>query len=531
VTTRGFDIKAAAGKAPRPERAVEVLVVGGGLAGTAAAVAAAQGGAKVLLIDEHPLDPGLMGLDTPLFFGGRHGGAARGGGRLMEQVFAARPGLEAAFEAGVEIELGLSVWGVFAPGYGLASLPSPMAGLADRSRSWMVGFQQAVIAAGARDVAFAFPGWDQPGVMGAAALASLISTYDAFEGRRLVILGSGALAVAAAELALARGLDVAALVEVAAEPQAPPEALSRLAGAGVEILAGLVPLLAEGGLDGVVALTVRPLDGGADRRIACDTIVEAVSLTPAVELLDVAGADLTMAPELGGFVAASPDGVSTSVRGLYVAGDAAGTPGGAWMSAEAARRSGRRAGRAAVGETPVAHAGPGPGDDAVALQQAWVRALMALDAPQTVVCQCEAVTLGDLVGVRPPAYLGPPSPAMQGRDLRRLLDDGPANPDQIKRLTRAMMGPCQGRRCREQAALAIACASNTPPQRMPLAGYRAPVRPLPLQVLADWAEDPLVSQHWDVWFGIPTQWIPDAHVGTEREALYAGILGEAAPDA
>jgi hypothetical protein len=201
------------------------------------------------------------------------------------------------------------------------------------------------------------------------------------------------------------------------------------------------------------------------------------------------------------------------------------------MSAESAKRSGRRAGRAAVGEAPVPHAGGAAGEDAVALQQAWVRALMALDAPHTVICQCEAVSLADLTGVRPPTYLGPPSAAMDGRDLTRLLEDGPANPDQIKRLTRAMMGPCQGRRCREQAALAIACASNTPPQRLPLAGYRAPVRPLPLQVMADWNEDPLVSQQWDVWFGIPTQWIPDAHVGTEREALYAGILGEATPDA
>ncbi len=531
MTTRGFDIKAAAGKAPRPDRTAEVLVVGGGIAGTAAATAAAQGGAKVLLIDEHPLDPGLMGLDVPLFFGGRHGGATRGGGRLMEQVFAARPGLEAAFEAGVEIELGLSVWGLFAPGYGLASLPAPMAGLADRSRSWMVGFEQAVIAAGARDTAFAFPGWDRPGVMGAAALASLVATYDAFDGRRLVILGSGALAIAAAELALGRGLDVAALIEVSPQALGPQDALARLAGAGVEILVGHAPALAEGGVDGVEALIVRPLAGGADRRIACDTIVEAVSVTPAVELLDVVGAELALRPDLGGFTPVSPDGASTSVAGVFVAGDVAGTPGGSWLSPEAAKRSGRRAGRAAIGERPVTtRSGGAAGVDALEAQQAWVRALIALDAPQTPICQCEAVSLGDLIGVRAPAYLGVAAPAMAGRDLRRLLEDGPASPDQIKRLTRAMMGPCQGRRCREQAAMAIACASDTPPQRLPLAGYRAPVRPLPLQVLADWAENPLLAQQWDVWFGIPTQWVPDAHVGTEREALYAGILGEAPPE-
>jgi hypothetical protein len=127
--------------------------------------------------------------------------------------------------------------------------------------------------------------------------------------------------------------------------------------------------------------------------------------------------------------------------------------------------------------------------------------------------------------VRPPAYLGPPSPAQAKRGLDRLLEDGPANQDQIKRLTRACMGPCQARRCREQVALALACASNAPAARIPLAGYRAPVRPLPLTVLAAWDETAAMTRHWDVWMGIPGQWTPYDDIGTEREALSAGILG------
>ena len=143
-----------------------------------------------------------------------------------------------------------------------------------------------------------------------------------------------------------------------------------------------------------------------------------------------------------------------------------------------------------------------------------------------VVCQCEAVTREALLAVRPPAYLGPPSPAQAARDLPRLLEDGPANPDQIKRLTRAGIGACQGRRCREQVALTLAASSNIQPQRAPLTSYRAPVRPLPLKVLAAWDETLAMSRGWDVWMGIAGQWTPYDDIGTEREALSAGILGE-----
>jgi hypothetical protein len=114
---------------------------------------------------------------------------------------------------------------------------------------------------------------------------------------------------------------------------------------------------------------------------------------------------------------------------------------------------------------------------------------------------------------------------MARRDIGDLLEMGPANQDQIKRLTRACMGPCQARRCREQVALALACASNASAADVPLAGFRAPVRPLPLKVLAAWDEAPEMGREWDVWFGIKGQWTPYDDIGTEREALYDSLLG------
>jgi thioredoxin reductase len=540
---RGFDPKAQAGKVPPPERRVEVLVIGAGPAGTAAALEARAGGAEVLLIDENPVSAALMGLEVPHYWGGRYSSAVQVKARMVERVFAANPGLERAIEAGIDVELGVYCWGAWVPGYGLASLPEPLAGLADEERSWMVGFERLILATGARDIALSFKGWDQPGVMGARALQALLDPYEAFAGRRLAILGSGPLATRTASLALAKGLEVTALVDIADESQGPADEISALAAAGAEILTSHVPVRAICGRDGVERLVIRHLITGAERALECDTIVQAVSLTPTIELLDVLGASLAMQPALGGHAPRSADGVATSLPQVFLAGDVAGSPGGASLSPAAAEATGGRAARAALaslGRAPAA-APPGlePGlafepalgpvggssIDAVARQQDWMRALMAAADGSVVVCQCEEVTREALLAVRQPGYLGPPPPALAARDLGRLLEDGPANQDQIKRLTRAGMGACQGRRCREQVALIVACASNESAGRIPLAGYRAPVRPLPLSVLAAWDEDPAMAANWDVWFGIRGQWTPYADLGTVREALYDNLLG------
>ena len=75
--------------------------------------------------------------------------------------------------------------------------------------------------------------------MGANGLHALLTRYDAFAGRRLVMLGSGELALSTALLALERGLEVAAVVEVRDARPGPRRAgRARLRAAGVQILTG-----------------------------------------------------------------------------------------------------------------------------------------------------------------------------------------------------------------------------------------------------------------------------------------------------
>ncbi|WP_226580301.1 FAD-dependent oxidoreductase [Acuticoccus sediminis] len=499
------------GKLTPPSERAEIVVVGAGAAGAAAALEAARAGASVMLIDENPVSPGLIGMDVPLQFGGRATNAVQTPERLVEQIFAASPVLAEAFEAGVDVRLSTSVWGAWANGAGMSGFPGPVVGLADETRSWLVGFDRLIVATGARDLNFTFAGSDQPGVMGAMAFESLLTRYDAFAGKRIVILGSGDVAAATAALAAEHGVEVAAIVEARATLQS-----STLDPAGFTTLVGHVPLAAQAGADGVTGLTVCDVaDAAAREEIACDTVVVAVGAVPVIELFDVLGAARVMDPARGGHVPVlGPDG-ATSLPGVWAAGDCTGLGGDAVAEGRAAARAALASlGRAAAPAAPV---GRPAGPDAIAYQFDWAKALLDTGGREVMACMCEEVTRGELLDVQPPRYLGWRSNQMAQRDLRTLAGDGPVNQDQIKRLTRACMGPCQARRCREQVALTMAIGAGERPEDIPLAGYRAPVRPLPLSVLADLEETPEASRDWNVWFGIITQWIGYEDIGTDRE--------------
>jgi thioredoxin reductase len=504
------------GKFPAPDEHVQLLVVGAGAAGLAAAIEAAKLGLSVTLVDENPVAAGLMGLDVPLFYGQRMNPAVQEEARMVERLVASTPAIEAAFDAGVDVRLGVTAWGVFANGPALAAMPDKVAGLSDGSKTWLCGFDALILATGARDLVLGFTGVDMPGVMGARALQSLLTRYDAFDGKRVVILGSGALAADTATLLLERGLEVAAMIEVLPQAQAAPEAIAALAAKGVSVRTGTSILRAEGNATGVTAALVQQTGADGAEQIACDTICLAIGAVPAIELASVAGCRLAFRSDLGGHVPVLGAHGATSLPGVFAAGDCAGlTP-----DAEAQGRNAASAAaawlerRAPLPVATVAAAGL----DTTDYRLAWMRALLETGGMQAPVCLCEEVSRGEVLGISPPRYLGCTSTKMAARDSKTMLHDGPLNPDQIKRLTRAGMGPCQGRRCREQIALLLAIASDISPGAVPLASYRAPVRPLPLSLLADTAETPDMQAGWDVWFGIRTQWVPYDMIGTQAEA-------------
>lgn len=499
---------------PLAER-VQLLVVGAGPAGLAAACEAARAGVQVMLVDENPVPPETMGDDIPLMFGQRMSGAVRNVTAMTEALVASEPLFEPAFEAGVDVRLGTVAWGLFANNAAVGWLPGPVAGLSGPEGASLVGFEHVIVAAGHRDMGLAFPGWELPGVMGAAAAMRLVRC-GALAARRAVVVGSTAEALATALALQHAGVAVVGVLEQAPAPVAPPAQVEQLAKSGIALLRGHRVVGAKG-QDEVVALTVCDAEGALSD-LACDTVVLGVGAVPVVELLDAVGCAIDFAPQRGGFVPRLGAGQTTTLGIVHAVGDCAGTWPAKTLDRRIAEAEGRSAAAAVAQALGLAHAAPDhpmsppDGFNAAAYRLAWVRGTVLDGTDDVHVCRCEEVTARDVLEVRPPRYLDWPRPPVtagsNAPSLASLIGDGPPDPDQIKRLTRAGMGICQGRRCREQVAGLLALGAHVDPSQIRLASHRAPVRPLPLAQAGAVGMGPAMAEHWDTWFGMASQIVP-----------------------
>lgn len=498
-----------------------LVVVGAGAAGIAAAIEAARAGAHVTLVDENPIPTSIVALNIPQLFGQRFSDELNDAQLMMDRVTASNQRLAEAEEAGVEIQLGTCVWGAFNNTETSRLLDGPQIGLSNYRRSWMVKFGRLIVATGARDLSFGFSGWHLNGTIGANGVHSLITCYRALTARRMVIIGSGNLAQNTAKMALDHGIDVPAVVEVSPTLQGDDSLATDLQNRGTDIYTSHTISRAYGRDGEIESVTIVEIDDharpitGTEKTITADTVCLAIGLTPNVELLNLLGCDLTFNADLGGHIPIHDDAMRTSIENVLAAGDAAGVHDAMVLNPEIARNQGRIAGltaaaslrtitdaeaEARISDIPIVPFAP---SDTQSRWQKWFDSFANAGGHDIYVCPCEEVTRADIVGIHPPRYLEWRSNQMDGRSLQTQLQDNPVNPNQIKRLTRAGTGTCQGRHCREQVALLLAEESNTDVSQIPLSTYRPPVRPLPLSVL--WPEDESeeIRNQWPKWFHPP----------------------------
>ena len=300
-----------------------VVVVGAGPAGIAAALAASEAGAKVSLIDEHPIDSSMMGLDIPYLFGQRMTPTVRDQGLMLQRAVAANPGIARAQEAGVDVQPGVYVWGSFRDRQNSRQVTRPVLGLGNDRETWMLEYDRLVLATGARDLSLSFPGRDLVGVVGAQGMCALIEKYQVFSGTRVAILGSGDLALTAAALALDHGIEVAAIVEPGPELRSPGALADDLKARGVPFYTSHSVVEARGQRE-VESLVLYSSSG--THEIPCDTVCLAIGLVPSVELPYLTGCDLRFDAHLGGYVPAFDSNMQTSIEGVFVAGTSAASP-------------------------------------------------------------------------------------------------------------------------------------------------------------------------------------------------------------
>ena len=283
----------------------DLLVVGGGPAGLAAALTAGRAGLSVILADE---DAALGGR----LLAERH---EIDGGPALDWAEAAAA--ELASLANVRLLPRTTVFGVYdGREYGAVErvsdhLAKPGPGQ-PRQRLWKIVARRAVLAAGAIERPLVFGGNDRPGVMTASAVSTYLNRFAAAPGRRAVVFTTSDSGWATAEDLLAAGVELAAVVE--ARPDA-PAAADRVRRQGVEVLLGARVADAHGAP--LRALTVRTADG-ATRRVAADLLATAGGWNPAIGLGSNLGARPAWSDAIQSFV------LESAPPGLTPAGAAAG---------------------------------------------------------------------------------------------------------------------------------------------------------------------------------------------------------------
>ena len=502
-----------------------LVVVGAGVSGTAAAIEAARAGVQVTLVDESPVPESMAALNVPQFFGRRFNGSLLDRALMLQRVAAANPALAEAEEAGVDVQLGTCVWGAFRNSDTSRVLDGPQLGLADHERSWMIKYDRLIVATGARDLGIGFAGWNLAGAMGANGAHALMHRYQALASRRMVVLGSGNLGLHSARMALDRGIEVAAVVEVSSSACGDEALVSALRKRGVKLFTSHAvheAVGSDGEIESVVLVEIddngEPVAGTA-KVISADTVCLAIGLVPNVELLSLLGCDLRFESQLGGFVPNHDGCMQTNVDGVFVAGDVAGCDEEMILNGEIAQNQGRLAGVAAAESLGAIDKNaalarrrdlrsevdnPTP-NHVYSSWTRWLQAHVNAGGPGVLACQCEQVSFAELIDLQPPRYLKWESETSSRRGLRTLATNASVNPDQVKRLTRAGMGHCQGRLCREQVALLLAEESGTDVAEIPIMSYRPPVRPLPLRVMWPHDEPEQVRSEWPKWFSPTSQ--------------------------
>ena len=292
----------------------DVLVVGAGPAGIAAALAAADSGARVMLCEETAEFGGSLLSDAASTIDGRSAIA------WVEQSIAAL-----AKSSRVTLLPRTTAFGYFPHNLiGLnqrlsdhLSRPAPDQ---PRERLWQVRARSVVLAAGAIERPLVFPGNDRPGILLAGAAHTYLNRYGVCVGTRVVVVTSGDDAYQAALDLKAAGVAVLAIADLRTEVAgALPEAARR---AGIEVLPDSTVLGTEGDLR-VTAIHLGRVHGGVVRNglhIGCDTVLMSGGYTPSVHLFSQSRGRLTWNPDLNAFVpsaSAECERSAGACRGVY----------------------------------------------------------------------------------------------------------------------------------------------------------------------------------------------------------------------
>jgi sarcosine oxidase subunit alpha len=317
-------------KLPDPDRYAhrhahcDVLVCGGGPAGLAAALAAARGGARVILADEgSEVGGSLLGERAQI----NRNEAARWVHEVATEL-KSTPGVRMLVRSQVS-----AIWDhgmatvVEQVGSGAPVVAHPPAAHLPRQRLWKIRAREIVIATGAIERSIAFGNNDLPGVMLAGSARTYLNRHGVQPGRRAVVFTNNDSAYHAALDLHRSGVAISAIIDLRHEPSG--SAFDAAVAAGIKVHAGHGVLRTLGGTS-VRAALVAPVDAegraASDARgtafpVEGDTLLVSGGWNPAVELWSQARGQLKFDEALATFV---PDPANRAPAHIRCAGSAAG---------------------------------------------------------------------------------------------------------------------------------------------------------------------------------------------------------------
>jgi thioredoxin reductase/NAD-dependent dihydropyrimidine dehydrogenase PreA subunit len=311
----------------------ELIVIGAGPAGLAAAIEAAGQGLKVAVFDENAQPGGQLFKQIHKFFGSREHRAKERGFRIGRQLLAEAEAL------GVEVLLEATVIGIFAN----REVAVMRRGGLEHYRA-----NRIVVATGASENMTPFPGWTLPGVIGAGAAQTMMNLHGVKPGNRVLMVGSGNVGLVVGYQLLQAGCELTAVIDAAPRIGGYGVHAAKLARTGVPFYISHTIKAAHGG-DRVTGATLAAVDSkwqavpGSEKELDVDTICIAVGLSPMSQLTRMAGCRMVESPVKGGQVPEVDEYGETSIAGIYAAGDVAGIE-----EASSAMLQGRIAGAAAA---------------------------------------------------------------------------------------------------------------------------------------------------------------------------------------
>ncbi len=253
----------------------EVLVLGGGAAGLAAALAAAETGVRVIICDEQADFGGALRYEKGAVIDGQDGWSwAQGAVAKL-----------AAMD-NVTVLSRTTAFGYYAQNFvGLVERVTDHLSRPGRDepreRLWQVRAKRVVIATGAIERHMVFANNDRPGVMLASAARTFLNHYGVVVGKQVGVYTANDSAYAAAIDLKKAGVGVAAIVDLRDNPAGP--LVDEARALGIEVNHGRAVTSANGS-QRIKSMTVQAKAGGAERTIAVDALLMSAGWTPSVHM-------------------------------------------------------------------------------------------------------------------------------------------------------------------------------------------------------------------------------------------------------